>query len=207
MQLTWFLNRLLALRFSVLQLVALSVTSKPASLKCIQRRDNSTNSETGWTSTVICSSLFFIISMIVSRGRFSTETPFTLISRSPGKSPVVLLLIPEGSANITGWNDGAINSFRYKQIALRKLNPKSFRGFWRLIIRALGGGSWSNLIGGSGKSTPSNVCTRDQRLKLCDSPTGLIENGGVTNDEFVVSVKLSALGDADVIITRFVDRF
>lgn len=64
-----------------------------------------------------------------------------------------------------------------------------------------------NFIGGNGKSTPSNVCTRDHRLKLCDSPTGLIENGGVANDEFVVSVKLSALGDADVITTKFVLAF
>lgn len=67
-----------------------------------------------------------------------------------------------------------------------------------------GAGIGINLIDGNGKSMPSNACTRDHRWKLCDSPTGLIENGGVANEELVVSVRLSALGDADVIAIRFV---
>ena len=67
-----------------------------------------------------------------------------------------------------------------------------------MIINSLGGGSETNLIGGSGRLTSSNCCMRVQLYKPCDSPTGLNENGGVANDEFVVSVKLSADGDGVV---------
>lgn len=46
----------------------------------------------------------------------------------------------------------------------------------------------------------------DYLWKPCDSPTGLSEKGGVANEELVVSVRLSALGDVEVITSSWLAR-
>lgn len=137
--------------------------------------------------------------MMISRDKSPTGVPFTLIKRSPGNRPVAPPPAP-GSAKITGRKMGDISdSVRSKQMALRRLNPKSCRGdFCRLMTSCLGGGSCTSWTGGNGSCTSSKACTRAQRSMPCDSPTGLSENGGVAKEEFVVSVRLSALGDGDV---------
>uniref|UniRef100_A0A1B0BF46 Uncharacterized protein n=1 Tax=Glossina palpalis gambiensis TaxID=67801 RepID=A0A1B0BF46_9MUSC len=94
------------------------------------------------TSTVTESSLLRIISMITSRDNSLTDVPFTFSRRSPGKRPVEPPPAP-GSANMTGLNAGAVNdSVRSKQMALRKLKPKSWRGdFCLRIVNWRGGGN------------------------------------------------------------------
>jgi hypothetical protein len=57
-----------------------------------------------------------------------------------------------------------------------------------------GAGNPTRWIGCNGRLISSNCWTLFQRYWSCDSPTGLI-----ANEEFVVSVKLSALGDGEVI--------
>lgn len=57
-------------------------------------------------------------------------------------------------------------------------------------------------MGGKGRSVSSKFAVRDHRWKPWDSPTGLREKGGVANEEFVVSVRESALGEVDVMTRR-----
>lgn len=57
-------------------------------------------------------------------------------------------------------------------------------------------------MGGRGRSISSKLAVRDQRWKPCDSPTGLREKGGVAKEEFVVSVRESALGEVEVMTRR-----
>lgn len=95
--------------------------------------------------------------MIASRGSLSTGWRLTCRSRSPGRSPVSLLVAAPGSAKMTDFDVGIkSDSERSRTIALRRLNPKSCV-FWRLdIINSLGGGKETNLIAGNGRLTSSN---------------------------------------------------
>lgn len=200
MLLTW-LNLLLALLLNVLQSDTWFTLSSSSLLEPsfgIQRFDNSTSSATGWTSTMTVLPLFLIISIIISRGKFSTGCRLTLIKRSPGNRPVSFPVDAPGSANITDFDVGMkSDSERSSTMALRRLKPKSWV-FRRLMINSRGGGNETNLIGGNGRLTSSNCWIRVQLYSPCDSPTGLSENGGVAKDEFVVSVRLSADGDGVV---------
>jgi len=77
------------------------------------------------TSTVTASPLFRINSMMISRDRSPTGVPLTLMRRSPGRRPVAPPPAP-GSANITGLKMGEVSdSVLSKQMALRRLKPKS----------------------------------------------------------------------------------
>lgn len=70
------------------------------------------------------------------------------------------------------------------------------------MVNVRGGGSTRGTTGGSGRLKSSKLAVLDHLWKPWDSPTGLREKGGVANEEFVVSVKESALGEVDVMTSK-----
>lgn len=76
------------------------------------------------------------------------------------------------------------------------------------MVNVRGFGNCNRTMAGNGRLSSSKLAVRLHRWKPWDSPTGLRENGGVAKLEFVVvSVRLSADGDVEVITSKFVGTF